>query len=142
MGVVPLLNPNWPWFVKKVEQRPLIPDSYAKRMVVSQIGSSWRHHARTTLLSDGESGIIPGERTSSGFHANQVIARIGGRSEEHTSELQSLMRISYAVFCLTKTTILNNRFFPLVSLQRTTIPYTTQSHSNNLFYLSLIKMII
>src|SRR3546814_10226476 len=27
------------------------------------------------------------------------------RSEEHTSELQSLMRISYAVFCLTKNTI-------------------------------------
>src|SRR3546814_7880409 len=26
----------------------------------------------------------------------------GGRSEEHTSELQSLMRISYAVFCLNK----------------------------------------
>src|SRR3546814_412945 len=31
------------------------------------------------------------------------------RSEEHTSELQSLMRISYAVFCLTKKT--NNRTF-------------------------------
>src|SRR3546814_4791270 len=29
-------------------------------------------------------------------------ARIGGRSEEHTSELQSLMRTSYAVFCLKK----------------------------------------
>src|SRR3546814_1870423 len=29
-------------------------------------------------------------------------AGAGGRSEEHTSELQSLMRISYAVFCLTK----------------------------------------
>src|SRR3546814_6548713 len=29
-----------------------------------------------------------------------VFVRIG-RSEEHTSELQSLMRISYAVFCLT-----------------------------------------
>src|SRR3546814_1939606 len=28
--------------------------------------------------------------------------RIGPRSEEHTSELQSLMRISYAVFCLKK----------------------------------------
>src|SRR3546814_10368771 len=28
----------------------------------------------------------------------------GGRSEEHTSELQSLMRISYAVFCLKKKT--------------------------------------
>src|SRR3546814_1742958 len=30
------------------------------------------------------------------------------RSEEHTSELQSLMRISYAVFCLKKKTIINN----------------------------------
>src|SRR3546814_1001701 len=27
---------------------------------------------------------------------------VGARSEEHTSELQSLMRISYAVFCLKK----------------------------------------
>src|SRR3546814_1534123 len=31
-------------------------------------------------------------------------ARRPGRSEEHTSELQSLMRISYAVFCLKKKT--------------------------------------
>src|SRR3546814_2444730 len=31
------------------------------------------------------------------------------RSEEHTSELQSLMRISYAVFCLKKTTRKNTR---------------------------------
>src|SRR3546814_1458226 len=31
-----------------------------------------------------------------------VIARRAVRSEEHTSELQSLMRISYAVFCLKK----------------------------------------
>src|SRR3546814_6868404 len=30
------------------------------------------------------------------------LAPIGARSEEHTSELQSLMRISYAVFCLKK----------------------------------------
>src|SRR3546814_6771944 len=30
--------------------------------------------------------------------------QIGERSEEHTSELQSLMRISYAVFCLKKKT--------------------------------------
>src|SRR3546814_5218152 len=29
---------------------------------------------------------------------------VPGRSEEHTSELQSLMRISYAVFCLKKKT--------------------------------------
>src|SRR3546814_10455843 len=32
----------------------------------------------------------------------KVAAPGNGRSEEHTSELQSLMRISYAVFCLKK----------------------------------------
>src|SRR3546814_10457699 len=32
----------------------------------------------------------------------QEMIRPAGRSEEHTSELQSLMRISYAVFCLKK----------------------------------------
>src|SRR3546814_9500833 len=32
------------------------------------------------------------------------VAQIARRSEEHTSELQSLMRISYAVFCLKKKT--------------------------------------
>src|SRR3546814_1631454 len=45
-------------------------------------------------------------------HKNPAAAVFGGildqvaehRSEEHTSELQSLMRISYAVFCLKKTT--------------------------------------
>src|SRR3546814_9770097 len=34
----------------------------------------------------------------------QLVRRILSRSEEHTSELQSLMRISYAVFCLKKQT--------------------------------------
>src|SRR3546814_7874591 len=33
--------------------------------------------------------------------ATVVEAAVEARSEEHTSELQSLMRISYAVFCLT-----------------------------------------
>src|SRR3546814_8771305 len=33
---------------------------------------------------------------------------VGARSEEHTSELQSLMRISYAVFCLKKKNIIKN----------------------------------
>src|SRR3546814_7319297 len=32
------------------------------------------------------------------------LRAIGSRSEEHTSEIQSLMRISYAVFCLKKKT--------------------------------------
>src|SRR3546814_10473555 len=35
--------------------------------------------------------------------AEQGALRSAKRSEEHTSELQSLMRISYAVFCLTNT---------------------------------------
>src|SRR3546814_5797534 len=43
------------------------------------------------------------------LHKDEVLGGTGlveagtyGRSEEHTSELQSLMRISYAVFCLKK----------------------------------------
>src|SRR3546814_3562519 len=43
---------------------------------------------------------------SLGYLEAQLRLRFGddqpNRSEEHTSELQSLMRISYAVFCLTK----------------------------------------
>src|SRR3546814_9244158 len=37
-----------------------------------------------------------------------LVAPSNGRSEEHTSELQSLMRISYAVFCLKQKTHNNN----------------------------------
>src|SRR3546814_5184564 len=40
--------------------------------------------------------------TVTSFGGSWLSARIGSRSEEHTSELQSLMRISYAVFCLKK----------------------------------------
>src|SRR3546814_4184076 len=42
--------------------------------------------------------------------AEQFVGMLTGRmqrSEEHTSELQSLMRISYAVFCLTKKKIIS-----------------------------------
>src|SRR3546814_3442140 len=38
------------------------------------------------------------------FGSYEVNPNLGMRSEEHTSELQSLMRISYAVFCLKKKT--------------------------------------
>src|SRR3546814_1185668 len=41
---------------------------------------------------------------SGGGHAGARRRARPGRSEEHTSELQSLMRISYAVFCLKKKT--------------------------------------
>src|SRR3546814_2938893 len=39
---------------------------------------------------------------SPGHHFQISLAQENERSEEHTSELQSLMRISYAVFCLKK----------------------------------------
>src|SRR3546814_6144972 len=38
---------------------------------------------------------------------DRIVALLAQRSEEHTSELQSLMRISYAVFCLKKQKIRN-----------------------------------
>src|SRR3546814_10626340 len=52
-----------------------------------------------------EQRLIPGEADTGviepgGLPRQQRLDR--GRSEEHTSELQSLMRISYAVFCLKK----------------------------------------
>src|SRR3546814_5402071 len=50
------------------------------------------------------------------------------RSEEHTSELQSLMRISYAVFCLKKkkTTINQPKYTPKKQQQHTPKKNTTQ----------------
>src|SRR3546814_7405591 len=52
------------------------------------------------------------------------------RSEEHTSELQSLMRISYAVFCLTKKNnkILNKRIPFRHQKPSTHVTYDHQSH--------------
>src|SRR3546814_6894336 len=44
----------------------------------------------------------PSRFTSAGATARLRLCRFRLRSEEHTSELQSLMRISYAVFCLKK----------------------------------------
>src|SRR3546814_9660199 len=57
------------------------------------------HQYAATAAATKASGIFHGRPICSG------AIRLGeapGRSEEHTSELQSLMRISYAVFCLQK----------------------------------------
>src|SRR3546814_1848806 len=43
-----------------------------------------------------------------GSNCGNTCSSDQSRSEEHTSELQSLMRISYAVFCLKKKTITTN----------------------------------
>src|SRR3546814_5763784 len=50
-------------------------------------------------------GLRPRPRRGARFRRRQKVREIEplvGRSEEHTSELQSLMRTSYAVFCLKK----------------------------------------
>src|SRR3546814_5506210 len=53
-----------------------------------------------------QSSVVNETRGSRPRPIRATIRRYGailpGRSEEHTSELQSLMRISYAVFCLKK----------------------------------------
>src|SRR3546814_1281056 len=45
---------------------------------------------------------VPISRPRAGRDSRRRASRLRYRSEEHTSELQSLMRISYAVFCLKK----------------------------------------
>src|SRR3546814_8837081 len=54
--------------------------------------------------------VAPQHATICGAAASKV------RSEEHTSELQSLMRISYAVFCLKKTKPKNNQHIDTYAL--------------------------
>src|SRR3546814_6114381 len=58
-----------------------------------------------------ESGLPAGQAAGM---AGSAIVREPIRSEEHTSELQSLMRISYAVFCLKNT----NHTQTLIQIQR------------------------
>src|SRR3546814_4377440 len=58
-------------------------------------------------------------------HEKLLTAFAGDRSEEHTSELQSLMRISYAVFCLKK----KNHNYSFIEPNTTT--NTITSHSNH-----------
>src|SRR3546814_3643752 len=65
----------------------------------------WNHRCTPQVnpVIGGTSGGKVGGYQSGGSGNGQPKARvILPRSEEHTSELQSLMRISYAVFCLKK----------------------------------------
>src|SRR3546814_2701529 len=70
----------------------------ASRMVALPV-SMGRGHWR--MVSFG-TGLSPWTTVSADGSAEDADGRNGERSEEHTSELQSLMRISYAVFCLKK----------------------------------------
>src|SRR3546814_2578202 len=57
------------------------------------LGASHDENARRTLWVVALTAVMM---------VGEIIAGYVTRSEEHTSELQSLMRISYAVFCLKK----------------------------------------
>src|SRR3546814_4411449 len=87
---------------------PISVASPADRSVRHQDGKRRLRHHRAGSTGDdeladphmGERAHHQHARTLFGAHLEQQ--RAGPRSEEHTSELQSLMRISYAVFCLKK----------------------------------------
>src|SRR3546814_3255610 len=70
-----------------------VPARGAGGVVAAGGGSGGRH--------DGRAGDDPAGAPDGG-RGRCADAGGGVRSEEHTSELQSLMRISYAVFCLKK----------------------------------------
>src|SRR3546814_8752841 len=79
---------------------------------------AWRGSGRHSVLPKLGSAILFLVFVASAFDypartpmmmAMIVIAGLWLRSEEHTSELQSLMRISYAVFCLKKKTQRHNK---------------------------------
>src|SRR3546814_4973417 len=70
-------------------------------------------HNRLRLLKlAGNHGERPHVTEIETSYADLLGMVIDARSEEHTSELQSLMRISYAVFCLKKKKITRNMIRP------------------------------
>src|SRR3546814_10486917 len=68
-------------------------------------GDRWIHRRSSSggwWANRGEVGVCVVGRTAGGFPDRDRRPALDERSEEHTSELQSLMRSSYAVFCLKK----------------------------------------
>src|SRR3546814_4386024 len=59
-----------------------------------------------TAKASSYQAIGYGRWQKGGSYLNGIVSAGIDRSEEHTSELQSLVRISYAVFCLKKTMLL------------------------------------
>src|SRR3546814_7270790 len=84
----------------------------------SRRGRQNRHWFR-----DDDGGAIPRPDATAeqDVRASFSYARVTGRSEEHTSELQSLMRLSYADFCLKKNKQQQHtqRLRTLLALERT-----------------------
>src|SRR3546814_7054054 len=94
----------------RLESRPLVADIADRSALAASIAPDKVWPARDYFLAKAEEQRERHERfgdTSDNLEPNLKDGP-GGlrdlRSEEHTSELQSLMRISYAVFCLKKKT--------------------------------------
>src|SRR3546814_6795052 len=89
------------------------PDVFAKRhvtpaaAVAAGIGHGRAPRARHRRTSRGTRMARSARRTPIRPRRRAPASGSAPRSEEHTSELQSLMRISYAVFCLKKKNIHN-----------------------------------
>src|SRR3546814_4100286 len=74
----------------------------------------------------------PREYADLALHMMENAYMNGERSEEHTSELQSLMRISYAVFCLKKKKIITHHIEPRDHYRSThSQKYSTQHDTKN-----------
>src|SRR3546814_1882157 len=63
---------------------------------------AWQRRLRRPAVAPLQAGGAPPRLEPRPAAARRHPVRAAERSEEHTSELQSLMRISYAVFCLKK----------------------------------------
>src|SRR3546814_9436099 len=73
----------------------------ARELIGADAAGSKERGCRNRRI-DAHQGDLPSYSGIGKDRASIVAAHPGPRSEEHTSELQSLMRISYAVFCLKK----------------------------------------
>src|SRR3546814_9217255 len=78
-------------------------------LVLTLARLGWRLTHRLPPALEGSLNGFLAKAVHVGLYAFMVLAPLTGRSEEHTSELQSLMRISYAVFCLKKKTNIESK---------------------------------
>src|SRR3546814_9734806 len=100
---------------------------FRSRRKAGRLGSRQRRRLSAQRKLDGKDAALPAHRLQQDLMPQDVgQAADDGRSEEHTSELQSLMRISYAVFCLKKKKKTDNNIIYNIVLQ----PHITKNNSS------------